>query len=826
MARRSSGPDLRLREMAGAPTPAPPQPELARPDARLTHPADWSLRLRRALRHRGAWWLLSAAMVTLVSIVTLTQSLPRVDRMLQDNARAAIRQPPTDEIVIVAIDEKSLKAVGRWPWRRALHAELLRRIAGDGPRCIGLDLLLTEPDIGHPGDDAVLANAMADIGCVVIPLALQVRDGKDQSELLPVPALAGAATALGHGHLSIDGDGVARTVYMREGFAGRLWPHFTLALQQAADAYVRDVPLPPGPDPLAAVPQASGPWLRAEHEVIVFARGRPPFPTVSYVDVLRGAVPAGTFRNRYVLVGATAAGLGDLYATSAPAATGLTPGVEIFGSMLQGLISARRVVLAQPWQDLLFNLVPLVIALLGLLWLRPVAVIVLICSMLAMRLGLHVARPMVGVQFMPASGFFGLLLVYPLWSLMRLSAAFRYLRWGTEQLNQAMDGLPVVRPHATSGDFLDRQMAATSAAGLRMRDLHRFVRDGIDQLPDPTMILNRTGTVVIANLAAVRHWQAASQGLIGRDAHVLLADIHWRSTGAPMMPDRALHGPLLKPINGEGQDASGRILLLRCVPFFDAGNAHAGWMVALVDISKMRHAQSQRDEALRFISHDIREPSAAILTILELARTRPEAFNDDEMLQRIARHAETGLELADGFVNLARAEAQPFHPEVLDLVGLLQQTIDDAWAHARKRQVRVLLITALDEAICVADRGLLTRALTNVLSNALKYSPPGLDLRCHMSERPGHWTIAIQDQGPGISPAMQSQLFQPFHRLHRESHPDVHGVGLGLLLVRTVVQRHGGTIEIDSMENAGCTVTLVLPKPAAAELPLLEEDKE
>ena len=811
--------------MAGAPTPPSP-PEPAATGASVEREGDWRHRLRRALRRRRSWWLLSIGMVAFVSIVTLTQSLPRVDRMLQDNARAAMGQPPSGEIVIVAIDEKSLQAVGRWPWRRALHAELLRRIAADGPRCIGLNLLLTEPDTEHPGDDAVLANGIADSGCVVIPLALQVRGGKAQSELLPVPALAGAATALGQGHLSIDEDGVARTVYMREGFAGRLWPHFTLALQQAAEAYASDSALPAGPNPQAAVAQPSGPWLRAEHEVIVFARGQPSFPTVSYVDVLRGAVPADTFRNRYVLIGATAAGLGDLYATSAPTATGLTSGVEIFGSVLQGLINDRRVVLAEPWQDLAFNLGPLVIALLGLLWLRPVGVILLICAMLALRLGLHLARPVIGVQFMPASGFFGLLLVYPLWSLMRLSAAFRYLRWGTEQLNEAMDGLPVVRPRAPSGDFLDRQMAATSAAGLRMRDLHRFVRDGIDHLPDPTMILDRTGAVFIANLAAARHWQAAPQGLIGCDAHMLLADIHWRSTSTPMMPAGVLHGPQLQSINGEGQDARSRILLLRCVPFFDAGNAHAGWMVALVDISKMRHAQSQRDEALRFISHDIREPSAAILTILELARTRPEAFSDDEMLQRIARHAETGLELADGFVNLARAEAQPFHPEVLDLVGLLQQTIDDAWAHARKRQVQVLLITALDDALCVADRSLLTRALTNVLSNALKYSPPGLDLRCHVVERPKHWAIAIQDQGPGIPPAMQSQLFQPFHRLHRESHPDVHGVGLGLLLVRTVVQRHGGTIEIDSVENAGCTVTLVLPKPAAADLPLLEEDKE
>jgi len=807
--------------------PAPTDPgSLQPPGAEGRSDEGWGVRLRGALRRRGQWALLSAGMLALVAALTLTQALPRFDRMLQDNARSAMRQPPTDEIVIVAIDDKSLEAIGRWPWRRALHAELLRRIAADGPRCIGLDLLMTEPDAEHPGDDAVLATGMADSGCVVLPMALQVRGGKTPSELLPLPALAQAATALGHSHLSIDEDGVARTIYMAEGFGGRFWPHFTLALQQAAEAYATGAPLPPQPNPLTPAGQFTGPWLRANHEVIVFTQGDPPFKTVSYVDVLRGLVPADTFKNRYVLVGATAAGLGDLYATPAPSAAGLMPGVQIFGSVLQSLVSDGRVVLAAPWQNLAFNLGPLLVALLGLLWLRPVGVIVLIFAMLALRLGLHLARPVIGLQFVPASGFLGLMLVYPLWSLMRLSAAFRYLRLGTEQLNNAINSSPAVRSQPPSGDFLDRQIAITSAASLRLRDLHRFVRDGIDHMADATMVLNRAGTVFIANLAATRHWQAAPHGLVGRDAHGLLADICWRSTGAPMIPAGALQRPALQPILGEGHDAQGRILLLRCVPFFNAGNAHAGWMVALVDITRMRHAQSQRDEALRFISHDIREPSAAILTVLELARTRPDAFAGDEMVRRIARHAQTGLELADGFVNLARAEVQRFQAEVLDLVALLQQTIDDAWAHARQRQVRVLLVSELDEALCLADRSLLTRALGNVLSNALKYSPPGMDLRCHVKERPQHWAIAVQDQGPGIPPELQSQLFQPFHRLHQDSHPDVHGVGLGLLLVRTVVQRHGGTIEIESVENAGCTVTLVLPKPTAAELATHDGEKE
>jgi len=108
--------------------------------------------------------------------------------------------------------------------------------------------------------------------------------------------------------------------------------------------------------------------------------------------------------------------------------------------------------------------------------------------------------------------------------------------------------------------------------------------------------------------------------------------------------------------------------------------------------------------------------------------------------------------------------------------------------------------------------------LTNVLNNALKYSPGGSEVLCEVADRQSHWRLSIRDQGPGIPIEQQTQLFRPFQRLHGESHPDVPGIGLGLLLVSTTLQRHGGTVEIESARGSGCTVILLLPKPTAAAL--------
>ena len=801
-------------------------------------------RLRLEAAYRLPWFLLALGLLVVVATISLLQPMPQVDRMLQDAARSEVRQPPSTDTLIVAIDEKSLAALGPWPWRRTHHAELLQRISADGARCIGLDVPLSEADTKNPGDDAKLGAAIAEAGCVVLSISRQSSPtGSPVSaaaaptpasgsmpatlpEALPIPILARAATGVGHTYLSIDEDGFTRSLYLREGFDGRMWPSFSLAMQQATARSAGQV-LPPEPDASAAAPPNPGPWLRSDREVILFTAGSPPFRKISYVDVLQGRVPPGTFRDRYVLVGATAPSVGDIYAVAGAQPAKFKPDIEIFASVLQALRFQRNIAIATPMQNLVYNLVPVCIALLGLLWLRPLGVVTLIGALIALRMGATNAQPWLRIQFAPAAGLLGLLLVYPLWSLMRLHAAERYLRWGTARMNAAMDGLPTAPPRRPVGDFLDRQISASSEAGLRMRDLHLFVRDGIDHMADATLVLNRRGFVLIANKAAARHWRVAPQKLMGRDAHELLADLRWRTTGEPMVPSGALHARERNPILGEGEDDEGRIQLLRCVPFFDTGNQHVGWMLSLIDITSTRHAQSQRDEALRFISHDIREPSASILSAIELARSRPDALSGAALLDRIERHARTGLDLADDFVNLARAEAQPFCAEVLDLVALMQQAIDDAWAPARKKNLRVTLTTILDEALCVADRSLLTRALSNVLSNALKFAPRDSEVKCSVACDNGQWSVGVHDDGPGISAALQSQLFQPFHRLHNDSHPDVHGVGLGLLLVRTAVHRHGGTIEIDSAAGAGCTVTLTVPKPSDAQLrSLIAEDKE
>ena len=769
----------------------------------------WTIARTRGRRRRIEWSLLAAALLALVAWLSPPASLGRINHLVQDAGLRLMSRPAHPDIVIVAIDDRSIAAIGRWPWRRALHAGLMERIARHGPRAIGMDVLLGEEDLDYPEDDVLLADAMARSGRVVLPMMRRGHGPAAQQADLPWPPLAAAAARLGHVHVAPDADGVVRSLYLNEGPAAAPWPHFSQALHCVGQP---EAPGCTAAHAAGAASPAAGAWERTGHTLIAYAGGPGHYTTYSYIDVLRGQVPDGAFRDKYVLVGAAAAGLGDLFATPVSEQSRLMPGVEVVAQVLDARLSGVAIRPAGLAANLLFNLAPVAGALLALLLAGPF-VALLTSALLALgTLLLSVALPWwLGVQFAPAGALVGLVLAYPLWSWRRLSAAAHFLRQEMERLQR--DGLSLRLPAATgpggTGDFLEKRINAVERATRQLRDLHHFVSESLQQLPSPTIVCDPEGRILLANTAARRHAGGdAAPPLQGQSVVQLLHDLVHNATGQPLVTAERLRTRTM-PDRSEGRDARGRSLLVQCKPFTDL--AKAGWLLTLVDLTEMRHAQQQRDQAMNFISHDIRAPNASILTLLEMQRAYPGRLSDEALMQRIERYARTSLGMAENFVHLASARSQEYRMAPLDLVALLAETVDDTWALAREAGVEVAIASAPDTAPAAGDRPLLARALANVLHNAVKFSPAGSTVQCAIAPRGMQWVVSVRDQGPGIAPESQDRLFAPFQRLHDRSHPAVHGVGLGLALVHTVVQRHGGTLEVDSDVGRGAEFRLVLP---------------
>lgn len=294
---------------------------------------------RKKSPHRLWRGLLLAAGVALCGqLLFVGDGLVRLEYLLYDTMVRVHQRPANDRIVIVGIDEKSLRELGRWPWSRSVHATLLDRLSDYGAEIVGIDILLAEQGPGIGQQDVELARAIERHGGVVLVVGPKASPGQGPvAELLPLPAFAIAADKLSHIDFEMDSDGICRRVFLRAGAGEPHWPAFAMALAQALDpASIIDIE-----DDYAPADVAGTGWVRASPILIPYAGPPGHFDRLSYVDVLRGRVSKEQLQGRVVLVGATAVGLGDNLSTPLSDLHTLMPGVEVnanvTATLLEGL---------------------------------------------------------------------------------------------------------------------------------------------------------------------------------------------------------------------------------------------------------------------------------------------------------------------------------------------------------------------------------------------------------------------------------------------------------------------------------------------------------
>ena len=783
-----------------------------------------ALTLRRAARTE---WLVLTVVLTLLSAgLGAINGLGRPDNTLYDAAQGLLSRAAPDDIVIIAIDEASLATLGRWPWPRATHARLLERLAGAKPRAVGLDLILTEAE---PQGDAALARALAGVP-TVLPIIREQRaaDGFRTPHLAgPVPELSAAAAALAHIHVEVDADGIARSVFLREGLhmgdlGIRTWPHFSWAMLATGHKAMADATPPGRRNPR---PPGAGQWTRDFWMHIPFTGPPGSIARESYADVLSGKVEAGRFAGKYVLVGATAVGLGDAYPTPVSGHSRLMPGVEISANVLAALRQNRAIVVATPWVNALFNGLPVLLLMLGLRRLGPRRGLLLTTALLLTLPALAGWGLSRGTWLAPCAGLLGLALSYPLWSWRRLEATVAFLGAEFGRLAAEPRVLPesdAVQPAGT--DVVEARMLALAGAADRLRNLRRFVSDTLDSLPDAALVTDRDGAVLIANRAAARLLVAtAPETLRGR----MVGDLSATLTA----PDRDALPPTWEQLKQLGRDAAasaggaapsiecatreGRDLLARCALVNDATGELAGWIVAFADVSELREAERSREEVLAFLSHDMRSPQTSILALLELHAMDPDDNPVETVHQRIEQYARRTLSLSEGFLQLARAETKAHETTVEDLGVLVEEAVDDVWAAAEQKSIKVRIQWDGEPVPVNADRALLLRAIINLLTNAVKYSPADTTVSVTVAMRNEDGVevcvCEVADQGYGISAENQAKLFERFRRFSEPGQPTAHGAGLGMAFVKTVIEKHEGRIDVKSATGAGSVFTLVLP---------------
>ncbi|HEV3474541.1 MAG TPA: adenylate/guanylate cyclase domain-containing protein [Actinomycetota bacterium] len=291
---------------------------------------------------------------------------------LTDGLFPAVAADP--RIVVVAADERSLDAIGRWPWDRSVHARLIDALRKGGAALIGYDVTFSEPS--DPAQDADLARAIGEAGNVVLAgnasFDQRLGDVPRAATLeVPIPELAAAAAAVAHANVIPDPDGIVRALPPvietpdRQFLSGLSFALFQLDQGLEGPPILRPDGVQVGS---ALIPTGRGHLLEVN-----YAEG---FPVYSVSDVIDGTLPVHAFRGKIVLVGATALGLGDLRLTPLDKSTG-QPGVMVHANALNTMVSGRFLFPAArgatvAWAAVVALLVALIVAFVRV-WLSPIA---------------------------------------------------------------------------------------------------------------------------------------------------------------------------------------------------------------------------------------------------------------------------------------------------------------------------------------------------------------------------------------------------------------------------------------------------------------------
>lgn len=393
--------------------------------------------------------------------------------------------------------------------------------------------------------------------------------------------------------------------------------------------------------------------------------------------------------------------------------------------------------------------------------------------------------------------------------LSRLTGAIEALTRGRRNLQ-----LPVNR-HDEIGVLNDafNQMATdVHHAEKRLAAQVNFLQVLMEDLPVPVFYKDKTGRMLGCNRAFADFWGRSVDEIIGRSAEELYppedASLHSGKDAETLEGER----PLAYERVVVGADGKRHDMIFHKTLYRDEDGKPAGIIGVMHDVTLQREANRLKSEFVSTVAHEFQTPLATILGFSELLNDNTLGESDRaEALKTIIRKSEALSQMVDELLDMARLEnGRPMliEKEDCDLVRLLDEIV----AGFRRRVASHVFHFERSAAPLVvpADCKKLTRVIENLLSNAVKYSGAGSTVHIGAGMAGERCSIVIRDEGVGMTPEQVKQVFDKFYRANVTSKAPA-GTGLGLFIVRSIVEAHRGEVRIDSSPGRGTTVTVFLP---------------
>jgi len=721
---------------------------------------------------------------------------------LMDLRFGLIFRSATGALALVDIDPASLSEIGVWPWPRTDHVKVIRRLESAGAKRIAADIDFSSRST--PSDDRALADAFAEAERkVILPVFRQFDPSSKETgaTIVTAPPAGLADTAvLAFSNIRPDADSLIRRIALDEVWNGKVFPTFPAAMAGLAmgEAGVFYIDYSIRPETISRV---------------------------SYADVLNGRFDPAFFRDKVVLIGATAIELGDQLAVPVYRAL---PGPMVQALAFESIVQGRSIQrLAAP----------------------PILATVFL---LAVFLGPLIARQTwrrgrVYLGGVWASGLLGSVVVQAVWPV-----SVDVVPW------LAVSGLSFL-----IGLFsrLDHQSLQVFLAGMAASHTRIVMRHMADNAADGIILIGPSGNIEMFNPAAERIFARRAVEVAGTPISALLPQLSGgmpdNGRNADQLPasvGRAWVGGGVREIvatRGDGTEFPLEIVVtateLRISRHpVERRTAHRGVLMCIVrDVSERKEAEQRAREELErrveertaelkaaeeqllrserlatlgqltaTVSHEVRNPLGTIRSTAFVVREILGHGGEERLtraLDRIERNVERCDRIIDELLEFTRERPLAVQPVGVDT--WLPEVLEGLTLPEGIR--RQLDLGCAAEAVSF-DPEALRRCVINLHENAChalnakRQKAPDAELVLTLQTRlaPGRLELRIADTGIGIKTDILPRIFEPLFSTKG------FGVGLGLVIVRKIMQRHAGGIEISSVEGESTQVLLWLPRPA------------
>lgn len=356
-----------------------------------------------------------------------------------------------------------------------------------------------------------------------------------------------------------------------------------------------------------------------------------------------------------------------------------------------------------------------------------------------------------------------------------------------------------------------------NAMAARLQETIRAISDERNRIEavvagmtDAVVATDRGGAIVLLNRAAEDLLRVSREASAGRSASAVFGTRRLTA----MLHEATAYGRVTAEELPPGTMGD-RVVEAHCAPVRSGAGEVIGAVAVLRDVTELRQTERLRRELTANVSHELRTPLTSIKgfaeTLLDGAMHQEETAR--RFLSIINSETDRLVKLVDDLLDLSLLESKriTLDPRPVDLGGLVARTVDKLRPLADTS--RLTLVQSAPPGIVVfADADRLEQVLTNLVDNALKYTPPGGRVEVQVAAENGEVEVVVNDTGLGIRPEDLPHVFERFYRSDRSRTRGSGGTGLGLAIAKHLVEAHGGRISVSSRPNEGTTFTVRMPR--------------